>query len=145
VKNTKVFKIEGMDQVVKAIKALDRKDAKKVWRRGLRNALKPTLKAAKEEAPVDTGALRDAIKIQSVKTRNKNEIAVCVSPSKKAFVGDYFYANIVEGGFVHYKSKKPVPANPYMERAYDRTKDKVIENAKAELEKSLAKFLKKGK
>ncbi len=77
-----VFKLEGFDSLKRAFKELEPKLAKKVIRQSVRNGMKTVQAAAKENAPVDTGAGKRKIRVRTSKgprgTKTRHTIAMAV-------------------------------------------------------------------
>ncbi len=77
-----VLKLEGFDVLKKAFRDLEPKLAKKVIRQSVRNGMKTVQAAAKENAPVDTGAGKRKIKVRTSKgprgTKVRHTIALVV-------------------------------------------------------------------
>lgn len=109
-------KITGVKEIDKALKKLEPKVRKKMVRQAMRPALKPVQATAKEKCPVDTGALRDSIKVKAAK-RSRRTMGVDVRS-----VGVPYY------GPVEYGSKDRPPAG-FMRNAYDTGKDKAKDDA----------------
>ncbi len=62
-----VIKLEGFDALKRAFRELEPKLAKKVIRQSVRNGMKTVQAAAKENAPVDTGAGKRKIRVRTSK------------------------------------------------------------------------------
>jgi HK97 gp10 family phage protein len=119
---------------------------KKILRKGLRAGAKVMQDAAKALAPVRTGKLQSSVKVRSGKSK-KGVIKINVGIGAKDFQGETFY-----GGFVEWlhrigkrslgDARKVVPANPFMEKAFEASKDnaqvKAIESWQSEIESELA-------
>ncbi len=77
-----VLKLEGFDALKQAFKQLEPKLAKKVIRQSVRNGMKVVQAAAKENAPVDTGAGKRKIRVRTSKgprgTKTRHTIALAV-------------------------------------------------------------------
>jgi hypothetical protein len=104
-------KVEGIDEIKKALGQLPGRVEKKVIRQSQRAGLKPMLARARELAPKgETGNLRKAVKLRTGKRRRKNLAIMNVQvinkeANKKAADGHYakgrvdeFYAPMVEFG-----------------------------------------------
>lgn len=135
--------IKGMKKVAKKLSKLDAKLAKKTLRRGLRAGAKVVGKEARSLAPVKSGLTKKSHKVRAAKGE-KGEIKIKVGVGDGWFKGDTFYA-----AFVHYGHKvgsrklgdkrTTTEPNPWIEKAYDRTKQqaakKVFETLRDELKK----------
>lgn len=73
---------------------------KKALRSAARKAGKIYATAAKARAPVDTGQVRDSIKVRALKrSRGANaSVGVTVGTGAKDYVGDQYYAAFIEYG-----------------------------------------------
>jgi HK97 gp10 family phage protein len=134
--------VEGVTEAVKGLDELERKMQNKIIRKGLRAGGKVWRDAARGEAPTRSGKTRRAIKVRAGK-RTKDSISVSVGISDKDYSGEAFYAAFVLYGHrVGRRSlgdaRKLVPANNFLERAYNQSGqaagDKAIEVMKEELE-----------
>lgn len=108
--------IEGNKNVEKALNALAPTIAKKVLRKAMRQALQPTKRAVQDEAPVESGFTRKSVKLRAFKGSRKR-IRMIVTIGEGFYLGKTYYA-----AFVEYGTSK-MAANPFMRRAFDRTKD----------------------
>ena len=82
---------------IKGLEKLENKIGKKLVRKALRTAAKPTLALAKSTAPEQSGRLKRSVKIRSGGTR-KGVTWMRVGVGKKWFVGPMFYAAFVAFG-----------------------------------------------
>lgn len=154
---TVVVQVEGLKALDAALGQLPKSIGKSVLNRTLIKAGQPIADAAKAAAPVDTGDLRDSIKV-SARTKNtvgKAEFGAAMraglgvgaaraalrdarraaGPSSFAemFVGPETrkgvirYAHLIEFG------KHNAPAEPYMRPAWDANKDRALAIIRAEL------------
>ena len=97
-------------------------DAKKAIRKSTRPALKPVLQEAKNNVPVDSGALKKSLKIRSL-PRSRTSIGARVTSGdtgKRAFSGEQYYGAFVEFGTKHQKGQK------FLKRAADRKRKQAI-------------------
>lgn len=125
-------KITGLREVQRKLNALPDKVQKKVVRAALRRATVILQKAVKADAPVgDTGQLRKAVKITT--SFRKGVISAKVTIGKKNFVGDTYYAAIVEFGSKYQEGQH------FMERAFDANKQNVAEQAAVEIKDGILK------
>jgi len=142
-------KLKGAAETAERLRQLPKKLQKKMLRRGLKNAAKPILKSARTNVPVKSGALKKAIKVRAGK-RTKGQLSVVIGPSEKWFVGDYFYAGMVEFGHNIGKRKGSHTENKgaigkgnvirewkegthYMKNAYEANKDKAKDTLATEV------------
>jgi len=110
------IRLRGAKQLLEALKTLDDKLAKKVYREAMRAAAKPILETAKANAPVVTGALRKSLKIRAIKRTRKGRVGVVISTDKGFFKGETFYGSFIEFG------TKNMPAHPFIRPAFDSHK-----------------------
>lgn len=87
------------------------------------------LRAAKENAPVRTGELKDALKIGR-RAKNRDRYAVEVG----TFYPDAAHTHLVEHG---HGGPKPAPAHPFLEPAVKSTEDEVLDAIMEELMRGL--------
>lgn len=125
------MKIKGLDETDKALKDLDVAVAKRIIRKGLRAGAKDVLNAARADAPQRSGAIKRNIKIRGGGTKN-GVVKLNIGVGAKDFQGKTFYA-----GFVLYGHKvgsrklgdarTAVPANNFLERAYESSGQQAVE------------------
>ena len=109
--------LKGYEQMISALQNLGREGSNCV-RTAQRDACKLQKASCVSAAPVDSGATRDAIKIQSAK-RKRNRIAIMVSLGADFFQGKTFYAAFVLFG--HKIGKRIFRGKK--QKAYDKLKD----------------------
>lgn len=125
----------GFAELDAALGRLDAKVAKSIGRKSLRPAIKPIQKAAKANAPVLTGALRQSIKVRTVKSRNRSRIAVQITTSDKTtkagkrslYIGEQFY-----GAFVEFGTER-MEGRHFMEEAFEKNWDDALRIVKQQL------------
>jgi HK97 gp10 family phage protein len=133
--------IEGDQEVMRRLKMLMSDDASRIIRRGLKAAAEVVRAAVQEEAPVDSGTLRDSI-IVKMKTYDKTtHVAIIGANYAKAP-----HAHLVEFGTAPRVTKKgkfsgAMPANAFQRRAFERTKGKVQQILADEVRKGIAQEL----
>lgn len=131
------IKLTGFDELEKTLSELSLKVQKKVVRKAAKEGAKIQLDAAKQEAPKKTGQLAESLKIKTRFSKKNETLTAIVTTQDKDFTGDTYYA-----AFQEYGTKK-LEANPYLERAFDRTKtevlNKTMETLRAGIEKEAAK------
>ena len=121
----------GDREVAAKFKTLPKRVQGKVLRQSLRPAAKIVNEEAKQQVPVDTGALRKSLKLRAGKKRKRGVVAIVVQTGAGFFQGETYY-----GGFVQFghrigsrklgDARKMVPANPFLTRAYDAKKDQAL-------------------
>lgn len=107
--------IQGLEETLQALREIEPKLAKKVLRSAIRKGLKPMLAAAKSNAPVDSGTLRNSLRIKAGK-RRKNTISLEIVNGTQEFTGESYYGSILE-----YGSRKMPGGHPYLRPAFDST------------------------
>lgn len=122
------FTITGVKALDRKLRQLEPKVARKVIRQALRKALRPVQARVKQLAPVgETGQLKRAVKIRAARSRRRGEIKLRVVIGKDDFTGTQFYSSFTEYG----SSKQP--AQHFMRRAFDSTKDEAKRTAISEI------------
>lgn len=106
------FEIEGLEELESRLERIGKKVGSKFLRQALSKAATPVVRAAKEKAPSDTGALKQSIGKTTVKGRGKNVASVFVGPKEKNAralalanagrskpIKGIFYGHLVELGY----------------------------------------------
>jgi HK97 gp10 family phage protein len=138
--------VTGVKELDRALAKLEPAVRRKVVRQAMRKGLKVMADAVKAEAPVDTGTLKDAVKVRAVKQRRRGaielEVRILADDNTKKTSAEtgqtVFYPAVVEYGTAH------APPNPFMRRAYEAkgeaarqaTLKAVIEGIEREAEKA---------
>lgn len=140
-----LFEIEGFPQLQAKIKQLPDKIKKREMLKILRAVAKPTVQAAKAEAPVgerehkryskrdggviatyQPGNLKKSIgNITGKRGMARVNAVIYVGPRSKGRKNDGYYGGMVHGGTKFQK------ANKFMDRAFNRTQGQVTEDAAA--------------
>jgi HK97 gp10 family phage protein len=139
------IRIDGMEDLLKRLKTLEPKLAKKVIRQSLRAGAKVILTAARAKAPRRSGLLKKSIKVRALKRSRTGRIGITVQTGEGDFQGKTFYGAFVEYGHkLGARQRKPpsdgeqlrkaiesggsdrrfIEAKPFMEPAFDQNKDK---------------------
>lgn len=113
---TTPFDLSGDRELVRKLTKLAKKDFSKATRAGARTIANKT----KALAPVETGALRKAVKVKSVKSRTAVGHKVVLA-FKGGAVSNLFY-----GGFQEYGTKH-IKAKGFMKRAADEEGKKAMQ------------------
>lgn len=135
-----IVQIDGFRELQRKLEKLgETRQTRRLLIPVLKSAARPTLKAAKREAPVsqaphhrysngkivatyEPGNLRKSLGVITVKDRKNASIIVAPrAGAKRKFDG--YYAHMVHEGTVNQ------PANPFMERAFAQTKGQVSNDA----------------
>ena len=114
-------KVKGLSELEQKLKGLPIKVRKGMMRKALRSGGKIILSAAKEEAPVASGLLQSQIKLRIHKNK-KGYMSVRIGTGGKGNAGPAFYSSFQELGYKH-RGGNQVPANPFLKRASDKSKD----------------------
>ncbi len=92
--------LTGTDELNRKLLELTSAQAKAAIRKAARPALKPTLTAARANAPVKSGALKRSIKIRSIaRSRTRVGARVTTAASDNQFSGKTFYGAFLEWGW----------------------------------------------
>jgi HK97 gp10 family phage protein len=127
--------ISGLSEIKARLESLGLRVEKRVIRKGLRQGAKIVLGAARAEAPERSGTVLRNIKIRAGRG-SKGVISLTVGAAAKDFKGPAFYAGFLIYGH-HVGSRKLgdkrkfVPANNFLQRAYDGTKEAAAERTAA--------------
>jgi len=130
------FKITGVDKIVRKLKSVEPSIQQKALRKATRAGAKVIQAEAKALVPVDTGALKDAIKVKAGK-RKKGRISTLVQVGQGDFKGDTFY-----GGMIEFGTSK-MPARPFMTPAYESKGEEARDAAIDALNRALDQILRK--
>lgn len=104
--------VTGVKDIDRRLRRLGTEVQKKVVRQGMRKGMDLVTAEAKSLAPVDTGALRAAIKTRSGRAK-RGSFRVLTRVGEGDFKGKTFYAAMIEFG------TRRRPARPYMTPAYE--------------------------
>lgn len=134
--------LSGLEETMKVLKALPEKLQGTVIRKAMKIGIKPMYDDALARAPVDTGFLRDHLRIETRSSRLKGTITVRVNTSSGQYQGDDFYASFIEygywkvpirvvGGKIYSMPRGTEPRvwqepKPFMRPAFDANKDNAI-------------------
>lgn len=122
--------VKGLKETSDKLKALANKVEKSIVRKGLRQGGKILLNSARSLAPVQSGRLKRNIKIRNGRSQ-KDSISLSVGVSSKDFQGETYYASFVLyghriGSRKLGDSRKEIPPNDFLLKAFDDTKDEVV-------------------
>lgn len=125
--------LAGLDEAKENLAELDRKVQKSIVRKGVRKGCKVLLDASRAAAPELSGKLRKNIKIRG-KSSKPGTFALSVGVSAKDFTGPAFYGVFVllghrVGARRLGDKRKIVPANDFLQRAFDATHEQAAEVA----------------
>lgn len=137
---------EGLKDLEKQLVALGANEGRKVLTRAARNAFAPVLEAAKQNAPVDTGLLRDNIVIVTQKPKEGDGVVLVglrVKKSKETRQSKTGKARKPGYQSPHWRWHFAELKHPFMRPALDANADTVVGNLRGELAKAIARVLKK--
>lgn len=131
-------KIEGLEELLKALDQFPKNLQKKALRPALREGAKVIHKQAKRFVPVDEGDLKRSLKVRAAKRNRKGIVAVNVQTSSEAnvFSGEQFY-----GAFVEFGTSK-TPAQPFLRPALDTSATEAKEAVADKLAQQIPKIAK---
>lgn len=139
---TTAVRIEGLKELNDKLRTLEPKLQRKTLGKALRKAGQPVLEESKRLVPVDTGRLRDALKLRgkgpSKKRPHRQSVSVA-SPTRKALklASDArgYYPAVIEYG----AAGRNIPAQPYLRPALANKQTEVLTTLKEELAKGVLK------
>lgn len=150
------FKLQGLDALQSQLISLGAELASKTLAQAARKAFKPVLEAAKALVPVDTGELREAIKLTVKKPKGGDAVVVvglriAGSGTAKGITGiaqkyaRRFGAELPAARRWHWieLGTANTAAQAFLRPALDQNAEVVLEALKAELVKSIARVLRK--
>jgi HK97 gp10 family phage protein len=129
------FKVAGVDKVVRNLKSLEPKIQAKAVRKATRAGAKVLAAEVKEIAPVDTGELRDSIKVKDARRRRRGQLMTVVKAGAGKVKGVQAHGPAVEFG----TSRKP-PV-PFMAPALDAKGGEARDVAIEELGRAIDQIL----
>jgi hypothetical protein len=115
--------IRGLRKLQKTLKRMsdaDKKELRKAAKRETREAMRPLHRAARANAPVETGRLRKAVKLRAWKRPEPGEVGikVVVNPGRgRDDPRGAYYGMMVEQGYI--ANGTYVPGRYYLKRAYE--------------------------
>ncbi|SHH05918.1 HK97-gp10 family putative phage morphogenesis protein [Tepidibacter thalassicus] len=122
------FKLEGLKELEQKLQEMGNKTSR-IENKAIKKAAEPILEDAKANAPVDTGRLREGLKISNIKTKNGEKyVEVGITKGDNS---EMFYGKFIEWG------TSKMPAKPYLAPAYEKNKSKIKEIIIKELKKGL--------
>lgn len=134
--------LSGLEETMKVLKQLPEKMRGTIIRKGMKSGAKPMYQDALSRAPVDSGFLREHMRIETRTNRIKGTITVRINTSAGEYLGDDFYAAFIEYGFwkvpiqivggrIYSMPRGTEPRvwqdpKPFMRPAFDAKKDDAI-------------------
>jgi HK97 gp10 family phage protein len=142
---------EGLKDLEKELVALGANEGRKVLTRAARKAFAPVLDAAQQNAPEDTGLLKEHIRVVAQKPKDgANVVTVGLSIAKAktgapdstrplAYQSPHWRWHFIEGG------TSTQPARPFLRPALDANAEAVVGGVRGELRKVIDGVLKRRK
>ncbi len=134
--------LSGLEETLKVLAALPGKLHDSIIKKAMKIGIQPMYEDALARAPVDTGFLRDHIRVQTRSSKAKGTITVRVNTSSGEYKGDDFYASFLEYGYwkvpieiidgkIYSKPRGTEPRvwqppRPFMRPAFDANKDNAV-------------------
>lgn len=140
------IKIEGADELRKALETLPIELQKKVLRKALRRGARPIRDETKRTAPKDTGLLRRSFTVRALKTRSSGLVGVKITTAGKAP-----HAHLVELGTQERTQKttgrrtgRISPGLHFMAKAAETKKDEAVRILSEEIRVGVEREAKRG-
>lgn len=147
---TPLFEVKGFKELQQQLKTLPDKVKRKQVVKILRRASRDTVKEARRQAPKDTGVGAKSIRFEALR-RSKNPGGIVGPRSRGKYDGWYMRQFVIPGHNIYRRgfkrnrrgnrvynargARKQVAANPFMERAYEVTRGRVLQSSVPALEK----------
>lgn len=116
------FTVKGLDELRRKLNRLNGQTIGNVAAEAFPKAARPMVERIQSLAPIDTGALRRAIRVHSF-INDEGNASFRISIGIKNFVGDQFYGAMQEFGTVKMEAKH------FMKRGFEQTESQVAEEA----------------
>ena len=123
-------KIEGADEIAKALREMDQTLRKRAYRSALNAGANVVLKKAQARVPVREGTLKKALTKRVSVTNNSHSAGVGWTHGTDA-KHDAWYGHIVEYGSVNYE------ARPFVRPALDESESEIIKIYEEALNKAI--------
>lgn len=130
--------VSGLNDLLDRLDSLKNPtETRAALRSGIRAGATVILKRAKALAPVDTGRLRKSLKVKAIKRSRRFPgrvgYVIGTSSSDRLFVGDQFYAGMIE-----YGTSKMAP-NSFLRPAFDFSKEAAIKAVRERVSREVIK------
>lgn len=139
-----MISVSGIKEIDKVLKGLPLELQDRVLKNAHADAAKPLIATAKNIVPVGkTGNLKESIGVERISMKKTNAIGlVQVGPRRK---GGYkgFHGHLVEYPHFTRDGVNKTTPKPFMEPAYNQTKNQVLENIKTSVGRKLNLFMKR--
>jgi HK97 gp10 family phage protein len=120
---TGTVKLIGGEELRRKLLTIDKKVAKQISSQALRAGAKVMLDATRRITPVISGTLKRSLKVRAGK-RKKDRVSFQVQTRDGDYKGETFYGAFVNFG--HRVGKREVPANPFMARGFELSKNAAL-------------------
>jgi HK97 gp10 family phage protein len=135
----------GDKQLEKLFKTLGERVQRKVLRKAVNKSATPLVKAARADAPKESGLLKKAMGKKVVTDKQRQSVTAIVGPRRNV-VGQYKgklrkparYSHLAHNGFID-KDGNHHPGTPFLTKAQDETKGQVLDTLRDELASGVAK------
>ncbi len=141
------FKLQGMKELLAQLKGLEANLAAKTLTGAARKAFKPVLDAAKAKAPIDSGLLFQRLRLQVIKPKGGDTIAVVgLRLGKKPFRIRKKVKKEARNWawYEHGVPAHGIAPKPFLRPALDERADQVLAIFQKELAKRIERVLAKG-
>ncbi len=126
--------VKGSEELIGKLRKLRTTEAKAAIRKGTRAGAKIVQAEAKSNAPVKSGALKQAVKVRSW-PRSRRWTGTMINTSVTR--GAVFYQSFIELG------TKYIKARHFIRNAYERTKDQALNLTMAEMKSEIEQRMRK--
>ena len=121
------IKLEGAKELVAKLEKLEANIQKKILKNALRLAIEPIANAAQARAPIETGALRSAIRVRAMTRMRQGTVGVKVD-LRGGVTGEQFYGSFQEFGFKVGRralgsQRTQIPGKHFLEIAFNTNKE----------------------
>lgn len=114
-RNAATVQVEGIDELRERLKEFGVKEGRNIMRNTIRAIASRIAKQAKQAAPVDTGDMKDSLKVRARRSTPDNPIFEVWAGSSKGAKFDAFYWRFVEYGTSAGSKGTPAqPARPFI-------------------------------
>lgn len=138
-----MISVTGIKEIDKALKGLPIQLQDRILKNAHADAAKPLIATAKNIVPVGkTKNLQSSIGVERVSLKKSNEVGlVQVGPRRKGG-SKGFHGHLIEYGKTNRDGSKTTP-QPFMEPAFNQTKNEVEKNISQSIGRKLTLFLKR--
>ena len=143
---TKNYEVKGLKELQKQLLEFDKNIMKNATRRAAKEAMAPVAERARANAPVDTGNLRDSIKLSAGSTQQNSKDRVAWAVGKAGGRSKTDENGRMAGHYVlsqHYGNSTGLPENPFLLLAIKGYENSILADFKRELTVETEKGVKK--